>query len=822
MTARSRTPYAGRVETGGFVVDVDHVGPEEAHQRIARAWVRGAVLRSTGTRLVVCLPAPTSVRAELAPGLPLVPSGIGWAIPRPDGATEVVADLPEADLGELVDLDGLELGELAAAPAAPVRVATIDRPAPEPARPSLRSRAAVGTPDPRAAARAARMVEDMSRAARRGTGRSGGQRAGGGLVAQWASRRPVTPMVRRKHARYLDRLTTDFERRNWEDALRSAIALGGSTGGLASLRLPGRRTGALRPSSSRIEASGQIAYGETVEQRLRRLYRTAADQLEAAGDVLRAAFVHADLLDDVAAAIDVLERHGLHREAAELAEARGVDPAVAVRLWWRAGERQRAIEVAASRGAFAAGVDRLEKVDTDAAVDLRREWMLDRRRAGDHVGALTAAWPAQALRGEAFPDVAAGIATGGAVAAVALAHWLEHAPTEQGVSTARELLSDSPEHAAERPALVEALSRHPVGDQTWDRELSTAALVAVARGGGPLASSNHHDVLARLQGRADPLLVADLPRLRAGVMDARDPAHLDLTRRGALEVHDAVAVGARSVLVALGELGARLVTLDGRTRASWDVPTHRLVVADHGMRVLLVTDRNPRFRVHQLDLPNGRPVPLPPLDVMPFESYDGARPLLVSARGMEWVTLQDGRWRLVWRELSDDGDIVRLVSRAPDSMAAIVTTQGRLESWRWELPSHALRGRGQLEPAQLMTVTATGEIGRLHAQSGVATLDWHAVHGHRLTTETLVPDGEAHLMASASGFARADRGDAGTRVSIHPTYSSAEVVTVQLPVGVRPLFRIARDRVTTGHSAGRVVVVDVSDNRVTADLTLSS
>lgn len=824
MTARSRTPFAGRLETGGFVVDVDHVGPVEAHRRIARAWVRGTVLRTTGSRLVVCLPEPVSVRAEKSPGLPLVPSGTGWAVPHPGGHHEPVTGLPPADLADVVDIDGLELVELAPAPGVPVPVPGIDRPEPDRPRPSLRSRAAVGALDPRAAARAARMVEEMSRSGRgRNRGRGGGQggqATGSGLVARWASRRPMTPTLRRRHARYLDRLTADFERRNWEDALRSAIALGGSGQGFASLRLPGRRAGALRPSTTRGGAGAQIPYGDTVEQHLRALYRSAADQLEAAGDHLRAAFVHADLLDNLAAAIDVLERHGLHREAAELAEAREADPAWVVRLWWRAGDRRRALAVAVSRGAFADAVSRLEQLDKGAAVDLRREWMLDRRRAGDHAGALAAAWPAEVLRDETVPDVAAGIAAGGTVASVALAHWLEHAPTDEALSTAREILSDAPEHATARRALVEALAEHPVGEESWDRELSSAALVVMARGGGPVASRNHHDVSARLQRRADPLLVADLPRLRAGAVGQHDPAHLDLTDRGSLEVHDAVAVGTGSVLVALGELGARLLTLDGRTRATWDVPTHRLVVADHGTRVLLVTDRAPRFAVHQLDLPNGRPVELPSLDVMPFESYDGARPLLVSGRGMEWVTARDGRWSLVWRELTDPGDVVRLVSRAADSLAAVVTTQGRLETWRWDLPSHALRGRGGIEPAQLMAVTATGEVGRFHSESGVATLDWHSVHGHRLTTETLFPEGEPQLLTSASGFARTDHGTGGTYVTIHPTYASTEVATLALPDGVRPLFRIAGGRVTTGHSGGRVVVIDPSDNRIGADITL--
>jgi hypothetical protein len=810
MSGRSRAPFGGRLESGGFAVDVAHVGQAEAYRRVAAAWAPGARLLASGHHLVLVLPEPVSMRAERAPGLPLVRRASGWAVPRPGADPEPVADLPEVDLTGLVDLDGLEVVALDTVPGVPEPEVVVERPARRRSAPSLRSRAGVGEADHRVGARARRMVEDLSGDAQRRTR----------LEGWWSSRRPMTPVLRRRHARYLERLTADFQRRDWEQALRSAIPVGGTGGGYASVRVPRRRSGPLVPSTRARAGGAAINYGATVQGHLHQLYRAAADQLEADGDHLRAAFVHADLLDNPTAAIDVLERHGRHREAAELAEARGQDPAVAVRLWWRAGERARAIDIAITRGAFAAAIARLEASDESSARELRREWMLARREAGDPLGALAAAWPSASLRDETLPDLATGIAAGGRVAAVALAHWLEHAPTPEGVATAREILDVRAEHVGPRRVLIAELAGHPVGEPAWDRELSSAALLAVVRGHGPLATRAHHDAVAALSRRADRLLVADLPSLRPGVLDPQQPAELDLTRRGDLVVHDAAAIGTSSVLVALGEAGVRLLTLDGRVRATWDVPTHRLVVADHGTRVLLVTDRSPRFGVHALDLPQGRPVPLPPLDVMPLRSYDGAQPVLVSERGVEWVTLRDGRWHLAWRELVEPDDMVHLIARAPDAMAALVTTGRALEVWRWELPSHTLRGRQPVEASQAMAVTALGQLGRFHAQSGVATLDWFGPMGDRVTSETLVPEGDGELLVSGHAFARADHTERGSRLTLHPASASPEVATILLPAGERPLFRSDGERITAGHAGGRVVVVDTSDNRVTADLTI--
>jgi hypothetical protein len=64
---------------------------------------------------------------------------------------------------------------------------------------------------------------------------------------------------------------------------------------------------------------------------------------------------------------------------------------------------------------------------------------------------------------------------------------------------------------------------------------------------------------------------------------------------------DAVAL-AGGILVALGELGVRLLTADGRVRARWGVPTDGLVVADHGGSVLLLNRGETIVDVHTLDL----------------------------------------------------------------------------------------------------------------------------------------------------------------------------------------------------------------------------
>ena len=809
----SRFPFAGRAEAAAYLIDPRHIGLDEAVRRVVEAWAPGSRLLEYDARWLLVLPGPVSIRAERAPGLPVLERDGRLLVL--DGGREVVvapADLQPIDLLTLVDLDGVRVQRLRAVagqvpPTLPV--AEPSRPAPPP----LRLRAGVGASDTALAQRAARLAGDTQAAAR-----AGGQ--GRGTLARLVARSPAGAVVGRRHARYVDRLTKSLDKRNWDEALRGAIPLGG-TGGALSLRLPGRRSGALRPSPTRRGGGGSVPFGPTVHEHLRETYTRAAQQLEKDGQHLLAAFVYADLLNQAGAAVDLLERQGLLVEAAELAEARELDPSYAVRLWWRAGDRERALRVAVARGAFATALARLDNDDAQAALGLRRAWVDERRAAGDHLGAVAAAWPETALRDEATSDIAAAVATGGAPAGTALAHWLEHRPAEDAVELGRRILAPVPDPELEsaRGPFLEALSTHQVGQATWDRELSSLALGVLLRG-DTVIDSGYPDLVARLKRRADPVLVADLPRLRPPVWTLDVPFEIDLTMVGSLHLHDAVALGPNSLLVALGELGVRLLTRDGRIKARWEVPTHRLVVADHGNRVLLVADRHPRYTVHQLDLPNGRPLSLPPLDAMPLPTYDGSRPVLVSPRhGIEWVEPVGDRWRLTWRELTEPGQAVQQVARTHDSIAALFA-DGQINAWQWALPSMSLRTRSIVEHAEKMAIVATGQVARMEQKSGVATLDWHSPFGHRLTTETTYPAGVQRMIVSGGSFAVLDEAEGGTSMAVHATRAAPEAANLLMPPESGALLRSWNGLIVAGHQRGRLVVLDTVRQQLVSNLNL--
>jgi hypothetical protein len=700
------TTFRGTVSARAFVIDVGVIGEHEARARVLDLWQPGARIYVTPTgSWLVALAEPVQVRAERAPGLPL---------------TEVPDGLAPLDCAQWTDVGDLVRYELTPADAEPVP-APVESTVPQ--TPELRVRGGIGEPSDRAVnlfakptgrtspvlivlgvlgvpvllvalvlardgvkpipmiafiALVATLVQSMA-----GTAEAAGAEVGREPRNFWARmvmRTPLRGLVRSKHEKYLRRLTEQFERRNWDEALRDAIGIGRDGEGRLSLRVPQRRTGALRPATGFGPGAGP-SYGPEIRRHLQDLYRTAAEQLERLGRHDEAAFVHADLLGDAAAAVAVYERLGRWTDAAELAEGRDLDADLAVRLWWRAGNKARAIEVARLRGAFSAAISRLSVED---GRELRAEWVRERQAAGDHLGAVAAAWPDDATRPLAMPSIQAGMALGGPVSSTLFAHLVVGWPSPSTHAAALALLDDDdPELAASRRHFVDAW----LGLGGGDRELGSAATRAFVRDGTA--------VPAALKKTADPLLAADLPKIPK--MN-RDAAHLAFPALPAeLVVHDAVALRGGAVLVALGDQGTRLVTADGRTRARWDVPAHQIVIADHGGSALLVARRGSVSEVHHLDLASRKVRHWTTLAHRTFvRSFDGGIAIVHGPEGLEFLDVRRNRPTVVWRELDRDASVFS-IARNEHSLAVLFERRGepQLELWRWDLPDLTLRQRGR-------------------------------------------------------------------------------------------------------------------------------
>ncbi|MEU4391929.1 bpX6 domain-containing protein [Kribbella sp. NPDC023855] len=642
-----------------------------------------------------------------------------------------------------------------------------------------------------------------------------GQPSGPGLLRRlWSTmirRSPAGHFVNRAQQRYLEELTRRFEQRDFDQALRDAIGLNGpSIGRLRTLRLPQPRT-SLTPGSTSRGIAAEFGDFPTTYERLEKLYLDAARELERTGRPDQAAFVYADLLNDTRAAVDVLERHDRLRLAAQLAENQELEAALVIRLWWRAGDRDRAVDFARRTGAFATGIERLHRVDAEQAQELRRAWIQYCRDAGDPVAAVEAAWPDADLRSSVVPDIAAGMAMGGPRAAQLFAYLATEYPTPENIDRAVALLESDDAEARQRFTFALVALRST--DRAQDKRLASAALRSLLRAGAT-DDNTARRAIAVLRDRCDPLLRADLPRVPMRSSSRGKSMRFTLDDGpGGLPVHDAAALRGGAVLVAHGDHGVRLLTHDGRTRASWDLPVHSLVVADHGGTALLVTRSDSLQTIHRLDLATRtirRWTTLPPWHLLP--SYDGGLVTVIDETGLAFVDTLSSRPRTVWRELDPQHGVVA-INRTPDLLTAVVTVmpanstqEPQLQLLRWQLPSMTLRVRRNL-PRDILTESQALLPDRFVVADGDSLTSYDR-NGHPTKRELLT------RWLASSGKALAYLGQVeGDPLTIE--YDGRQVARVDQATS--PHLRDHDGLLALGTLDGRIAVIDPAGPQVLAN-----
>lgn len=834
----------GTLPAAGFVLDVGLLGEAEARRRVLAAWTPGATLRELPDgRWLLTLAAPRSVRAERAPGLVVTERG---GVLTAGGAAAGGAPpgrLVECRHGERRSLDLRALpaidpaGWLAIGSRTRVALTPLDA---APAATAVAPLDAVAAPDLRDLAevrpgsgKLRRRLEEAERAARAGPAAAGGAPGPGfpprgDRLVRLLLRTPVAGMTGRRHARYLRELTRSFERRDYDNALRDAIGIGGGGhGSWLTLRLPSRRQGALTPTA-RERPGGTVPWDGTAAEHLRRLYAAAAEQLERDGQIERAAFVHADLLDAPRDAIALLERHGRLELAARLAEGRELDADLVVRLWWQAGDRDRAVDLARARGAWAGAVALLQAVAPASALAMRAAWVAAEQQAGNHLAAIEAAWPEDVLREHVGDDLALLRTAGGPTAARALALQLAWRDDERWTADALGLLAGRDgAQAAQRHAFASAFSERPAAGDATDRRVAGQALRVLLRDGSTSAAvpgKAGRAIYNRLRERSDALLRADAPPYEPAPPALSVPLLHAGAEPGSLAVFDAVALPA-GVLVAAGERGLVLLTRDGRVRARWAVLAHRLIVADHGAAVLVAGRGEALHEVHRLDLATRRlrrwaSIASPALP----DSFDGGLLTVVDRAGIAGLDTLGERPRELWRELDADS-IVLDCSRSPGRLSGIVDVplQGSrsarsIERWTWELPARRLARRELFRddwPAPATRITADGTLLWLDLDEDDPREERRTIDGERVW-QLAPPDGDLLVSGEHSGLVVPDAGE--VRLTLRSPPRQEAVAVIAWAGATSPAFHVHDGVATAWVPDGRIVVVDLATRTALAVL----
>lgn len=633
--------------------------------------------------------------------------------------------------------------------------------------------------------------------------------------ALWRSQ--LGALLGRRHAEYLHRLLSLFDRGELDDALRLAIPIGGDGGGARRLALaPPAPRDKIELAMSRSTASSTIPVADRAIAAMRERYRAAAARLEQQGRINDAAFVLADLLGDVLAAIALLERHERFAVAAELAEGRDLAPPVAIRLWLLAGNVQRAIDLARRHHAWAAVLERLTH-DRDRRADpLRLLWAEHLASAGDYVQAVAVAWPLAPARALIGVWIDRAIAVGGPAAARLLVKKLALDPASLPVVGPQVLAvldgdrdggpERDPELDRTRRALLDELVAAPPGPalRTIARPAVRAWLRTAVATGEPGAT----DLLDRLVRFADDAtLRADRPALPRGSAP-RDPRPLVLRwtahDRGALAVWDAAALPGGRMLIALGELGVRILDRNGKIAARIDQPAEHLVLSDHGTRALALARRGQVVRIAKIDLALRRGWHWCDAECDGgAASFDGDLWLATQGREVLAIDTTAAHWRAVWGVQTEPADARCVVRRAAGAFVIEATSAAGCEHWFYE--GFTLRRRDPRVPRAEWTAARLLQRDWIAISRGaLCGTDWR-VQLDDLPVTAFDTAGELVVIAQPSAAGP------GSVVTAVDTRAQQVVATLQLEAALQPMLRLTGTTLLViPDEHGPIVLIDLA------------
>ena len=626
------------------------------------------------------------------------------------------------------------------------------------------------------------------------------------------------------HRRYLNKLERLFESGDVLEALRHALPLGGE-------RSEGPTRLALTPPTPRTDltiATGAKAAASVVPLdsdwmgHLRGLYERALLQLERTGQIDQAAFVMVELLNDVPRAISWLEKHGKLRLAAELAEARKQPVVERIRLWFLAGEAQRAVDLAIRHAAFADVISRLEVRDRAAALKLRMIWADHCATRGEYLQAARAAWPVSEANALIRGWLNLAIRAGGPSASAAWVARLRLEPEclpDAYAALVGVLEDEHPEAPMDRGRLAEEIVKAP--SSTALDALVPPLLRALLRdASGHVATSTLPvvalETLRGLLGRA-PVLRADWPQLHNEVtrntvrLTSLKTVTVSHSERGTLPIHDVVALSGGRVLVALGQLGAMLLTREGTRLIHWDrEPVSVLIPSPSGERVITADRRAGRVRAGRLDIATRRHERWIDVELATFANrFDGSGWYVGtggSSPRVAYLDVTDAIARSLC-ETPIDGPITQ-IELGDRTLEVASSTPDGLEQWSYELPALILRHRLALPASAPRWLAADARSVAVNwADGGGITL---AVAGKGERTFSLPTTLDRSVAPSQTGCTwpwlwLVAATDDGLRVDVLQVEGARHLASVRLEGASHVCPRIFGNLLILGDDLGRIV-----------------
>ena len=369
----------------------------------------------------------------------------------------------------------------------------------------------------------------------------------------------------------------------------------------------------------------------------------------------------------------------------------------------------------------------------------RSLWAQSLADEGNLAVAVDVIWPLESERSTAVEWMRRAAAMGGRPGARSLARLISLAPGgyQEFWPQALELLeSDAVEGAPSRMEFSETLAKEPGSPQT--QTLARVAARAMVHDAGQGLHSLGSTLLLRLiECSGDGALRADIPPRTSGrKVELKDLGvarryFIAANDRGATRISEAVLLPNGNCAVAMGEVGLKLITRDGRAIAHFDEPADRLVVSESGSKIITMARRGGVWCLSKVDVQSRKVESWCHAEIDRFApSFDGVAWYVVCGEDLYAIDANSHRLEALWR-IPDLGHFVGPLTLSPDKLDFVTYNDKNFWHWEYQLPRLLLKSKTLISCSRpLETIKEV----RLGSCSGTGILDCCSVLSPPATT----------------------------------------------------------------------------------------
>jgi hypothetical protein len=271
--------------------------------------------------------------------------------------------------------------------------------------------------------------------------------------------------------------------------------------------------------------------------------------------------------------------------------------------------------------------------------------------------------------------------------------------------------------------------------------------------------------------------------------------------------------------VAAGEIGALLLSREGKIIARFSEPASRIVISDQGDRALLLARRGETYRISRLDLLTRRLEPWCDARFNVFApSFDGLTWFVARGGTVYAVDATAGRWESLWKVDEAGAQVLDIARDASVMCIRFDWPPPRREVWTYDARTLFLRQRQEIEVSGAPVVGAispSGEFAEWRVGLDGATARMRLYNGwQELPIDA--PSGFADVLCLTNDWAVLSGGE-GQDAAIHVLDCLVRRVRMRIDLnaaGASARARIQGERLLVFDGCGRLLLLSLKSGAV--------